>query len=161
MLVRHGWVRYWYDTLVSYYIGEFVSQLWKGCRTMEVRSYCGRRIWKGHKFFQAPSTRRIRINLKTQWLFFADWPSVHTYPINTHTENANFWKRSPEWTFLKTQTQRILRVDGWKRNFCAETLTSRQLSRTWHETTARPSYHFSCFSFFVPFFIFRRFRASS
>ena len=55
--------------------------------------------------------------------FFPFLPSVHTYPMKTVTENANFWKRFPKWKLLKTAFSSS-RVDTWKRNF-SKTMTSR------------------------------------
>ena len=68
---------------------------------------------------RVPSTR-IGFCLKKQ-LFVADTASVHTNPMKTFTENATFWKRSPEWNFLKTPFS-CFRVDGGKRNF-SKTMT--------------------------------------
>ena len=76
-------------------------------------------------YCKAPSTR-IRIDLKTQPFLcgLAFRPHVSN---DTDTENANFWKRYPEWKLLKTQTKRI-RMDGksrsfwkrWRRGSCPE-----------------------------------------
>ena len=44
------------------------------------------------------------------------WPTVHTYPVKTITENASFQKRSPERKFLKTLAS-CLHVDRRKRRF--------------------------------------------
>ena len=41
------------------------------------------------------------------------WPTVHTYPVKTVTENAPFQKRSPEASIFKNSHSR-LRVD-WRK----------------------------------------------
>ena len=43
------------------------------------------------------------------------FPSLHTYPVNTVTENGTFQKHSPEWKVLKTPFS-YARVDGCKQN---------------------------------------------
>ena len=45
------------------------------------------------------------------------WPTVHTYPVKTVTDNASFHNRSPECRFSKTLASR-LRVGGRKRMLC-------------------------------------------
>ena len=66
-------------------------------------------------------TTRIRFHFKRNF-FVTDTAIVHPYTMKTMTENTTFWKRSPEWNFLKTLFNRF-RVDRQKGNY-SKTLTS-------------------------------------
>ena len=80
---------------------------------------------------------RPRPHVVSGWIwkrkvFFAGLPSVHTYPMNTNTENANFRRLSTKWKLFKTQTQRI-RVDG-ENGTSGNTDVTAAVPRTWRQT---------------------------
>ena len=54
------------------------------------------------------------------------WPTVHTYPVKTVSENASSQKRSPGWRFLKRQAFG-LSVDGRKRTLSNATMSSHHI----------------------------------
>ena len=67
------------------------------------------------------SSTCIPFCLKTE-IFPLVWPTVHSYPVKTVTENASFQKRFPEWRLLKTPTSR-LRVNGRKPRFSSKMMS--------------------------------------
>ena len=96
-----------------------------------------------HVDIRAQNAARIHFCLKTEIFFPAFWPTVHTCPVKTVTENA-CCQTSPVWRFLKTPVYRF-RVDRRKRRF-SNTMMSYIIQRMPSKTCYRISIvlAFSC-----------------
>ena len=58
----------------------------------------GMRTWEERRMSPRP---HVSVFVWKRNFFVADTASVYTYPMKTVTENATFWKRSPEWNLFE------------------------------------------------------------